>query len=68
MLSISFARLPSPSLSKQRMRLFRIDTIPLPYLPFFLIPRQIEHRQAFVFSRRYIYILQRRRRCDDREG
>lgn len=52
----SFARLPSPSLSKQRMRLFRIDTIPLPYLPFFLIPRQIEHRQAFVFSRRYIYI------------
>lgn len=64
----SFARLPSPSLSKQRMRLFRIDTIPLPYLPFFLIPRQIEHRQAFVFSRRYIYILQRRRRCDDREG
>lgn len=39
-----------------------------PYLPFFLIPRQIERRQAFVFSRRYIYILQRRRRCDDREG
>lgn len=32
----SFARLPSPSLSKQRMRLFRIDTIPL--FPFFFNP------------------------------
>lgn len=67
----SFARLPSPSLSKQRMRLFRIDTIPLPYLPFFFNPTPAKSnidKLSYFPDDIYIYILQRRRRCDDREG
>lgn len=41
-----------------------------PYLPFFLIqpPPNRTSTSFRIFQTIYIYILQRRRRCDDREG
>lgn len=47
---------PPPLCQNRECVYFALTLFLSPISLFFLIPRQIEHRQAFVFSRRYIYI------------